>query len=229
MKISSIASLLALSILCLSSFNTSTGADKPKLKPVAGKQGELFNGKDLAGWHVANKIDFKKHGKIEVKQNEIVIGCGKPASGIAWQGEPPRIDYEISLDAKRIEGSDFFCALTFPVNKQHCTLIIGGWGGGVTGLSNLDNQSAVDNNTTGYTDFEKNRWYRIRLRVSKTSIEAWIDKEQIVDVETKNHKFSVWWEQEPMRPLGIATWNTKAALRDMRLRKIKPPQNKSTK
>ena len=84
-------------------------------------------------------------------------------------------------------------------------------------MSNIDNMSAVENETTGFVEFEKDRWYRIRLRVGSEKIEAWIDKEQIVDLKTADRKFSIWWEQEPMRPLGIATWNTSGALRNIRL------------
>ena len=38
------------------------------------------------------------------------------------------MDYELRLEAKRVEGGDFFCGLTFPVGKEYCTLILGGWG-----------------------------------------------------------------------------------------------------
>ena len=55
----------------------------------------------------------------------------------------PREDYEVSLEARRLEGTDFFCGLTFPVGKEPCTLIIGGWGGTTVGLSNVDDYSAA--------------------------------------------------------------------------------------
>jgi hypothetical protein len=54
--------------------------------------------------------------------------------------------------------------------------------------------------------------------VTKAKIEAWVDDKQLIDVEKGEHKFSIWWEQEPVRPLGIATWNTKGAVRAIRLR-----------
>lgn len=184
----------------------------------------LFNGKDLSGWRVIDEFDFENHGKVEVVEGEIILAAGRPASGIAYTKKLPRINYELSLEAKRIEGDDFFCGLTFPVGEEYCTLIVGGWGGGVTGLSNVDTMSAVENETTGYVEFERGRWYTIRLRVTDKAISAWIDKEQIVDTKTEGRKFSIWWEQEPARPLGIATWNTKAALRNVHLQRIKAPQ-----
>ena len=99
----------------------------------------------------------------------------------------------------------------------YLSLVLGGWGGGATGISNLDNMSAIENETTGFHEFEQDRWYRIRLRVTDDKVEAWVDDEQIVGVEHTKHKLSIWWEQEPVRPFGIASWYTKSALRNIRL------------
>ena len=122
------------------------------------------------------------------------------------------------LEARRRQGSDFFCGLTFPVDKSYCTLIVGGWGGGVVGLSNVDNFSASENDTTSYLGFAKNKWSKIRIRVSKDKVQAWVDKEQIADLKKSEHKFSIWWEQEPARPFGVATWNTEGGLRNIQLK-----------
>jgi hypothetical protein len=182
----------------------------------------LFDGKDLDDWRVIEQVDFEDHGKVEVRDGQVLLGRGKPASGIAWRGDFPRVNYEVTLQAKRVEGSDFFCGLTFPVGDSYCTLILGGWGGGVTGLSNIDQMAAVENETTDYVEFQQDRWYRVRLRVAEDKLEAWVDDRQIVDVLTKDRKFSIWWEQEPARPFGIASWNTAAALRDIQLRPLEP-------
>jgi len=184
----------------------------------------LFDGHTLRGWDVIDESDFAQHGTVFVRDRQIVLDAGQPATGITYTGTPPRRDYEVSLDARRIAGSDFFCGLTFPVGPDYLTLIIGGWGGGVTGVSSLNSMSAVENETTGYTEFEQGRWYRIRLRVADDRVQAWIDDDPIVDVPTKDYKLSIWWEQEPARPLGITTWNTKAALRDIRLKRLDDPR-----
>jgi len=42
----------------------------------------------------------------------------------------------------------------------------------------------------------------------------------MVDVETKEHKFSVRWEVEASQPLGLAAWCTSANWKDLRLRKV---------
>lgn len=180
----------------------------------------LFDGQSLSGWQIASQVDFERRGKIEVVDGDLILNQGKPATGISYAGDPPRMNYEISLDAKRIEGNDFFCGLTFPVGDSYLSLILGGWGGGVTGLSNLDGASAVENETTGSREFEQNRWYAVRLRVTPGKVQAWLDGESLLDVDTTNRKLSIWWEQEPMRPLGIATWNTKAALRNIRIKRL---------
>jgi hypothetical protein len=80
--------------------------------------------------------------------------------------------------------------------------------------------SAVENDTTDYREFEQDRWYRLRLRVTRETVAAWVDDEQIVDVTLKGRKLSIWWEQEPVRPLGFAAWYTKAAVRNLTLKRL---------
>jgi len=180
----------------------------------------LFNGNDLSGWRVADTNHFENHGPVKVVDGAISLGRGKSATGISYAGKPPTMDYEISLEARRIEGDDFFCGLTFPVSDTYLSLIIGGWGGGVTGISNIDGFSAVENSTTGYLDVKNGQWYRLRLRVTEKLITAWIDDKEILKLETEGRKLSIWWEQEPMRPIGIATWNTAGEVRKIELKKI---------
>lgn len=196
--------------------------DEPKPAGVAKKPAvtKMFDGKSLDGWRIIDKFDFVDHGKVEVKDGEIVLEAGKPATGIAWTGKMPKIDYEVTLETCRLEGSDFFCGITFPIRDSHASLILGGWGGGVTGLSNVDGNSAVENETTGYIDFKKDRWYKVRLRVAADKIAAWVDDEQIVDLKTADRTFAVWWEQEPARPFGIVTWNTKGGLRNIQIKTL---------
>ena len=130
------------------------------------------------------------------------------------------MNYEIELDAQRVDGSDFFCGLTFPVNKTCASLIIGGWGGGLCGISNLDDNDAANNETTKIREFKNNKWYHIRLRVEPERIQAWIDNDQIVDVNTKDRKINVRFEVEPSQPLGIASYQSTAAMKNIRWRKV---------
>jgi hypothetical protein len=186
-----------------------------------GKPEPLFNGKDLSGWQVIKKLDFARHGKVSVADGTITMAAGQPASGIHFDAEKrkfPRSNYEVSFEAKRTAGQDFFCGLTFPVDKEYCTLILGGWGGGTIGLSNINNAPADENQTTNYVEFKNDQWYKVQLRVTDKQINVWIDKEHLIELERKDHKFSIWWEQEPVRPFGFATWYTGAAYRNIQLR-----------
>ncbi len=142
---------------------------------------------------------------------------GEGCTGITWKGNFPSVNYEVSLDAKRIEGNDFFCGMTFPAGKDPCTLIVGGWGGTTVGLSNIDGLDASDNSTRTLMQFEKNRWYHIRLSVTDTKIEAWIDSIKVVDCITTDRKLSIRPEVELSKPFGIASWNTTAALRNIKV------------
>ena len=130
------------------------------------------------------------------------------------------MDYEIRLEAMRADGSDFFCGLTFPVNDSFASLILGGWGGTVCGISCLDGEDAANNETTTSILFKNRAWYAVRLRVTKDKLEAWLDNEKIVNADTKDRRIGVRIEVEESRPLGLATFQTTAALRNVRWRKL---------
>jgi hypothetical protein len=130
------------------------------------------------------------------------------------------MDYEITLEAMRVQGTDIFCVLTFPVAERPCSLVLGGWGGSVCGLSNIDYYDASENETTSAVDFENGRWYRVRLRVGPYRIQAWLDGKVLVDVDTEGRHVDIRPEVHLSRPLGLATWLTTGAVRDVRLRKL---------
>ncbi|MDQ3816033.1 MAG: DUF1080 domain-containing protein [Armatimonadota bacterium] len=177
----------------------------------------MFDGKTLGGW---KESDFTGRGEVRIENGQLILNVGNDMTGVTWTGDLPRIDYEVSLEARRVDGSDFFCGLTFPVEKSPLSLIVGGWGGTVVGISSLNGADASENETTKVMDFETGRWYRIRLRVTRPKIEAWIDDEQIIDLELAGKQLSIRIEVEPSRPFGFATWRTTGALRDIRIRRL---------
>jgi hypothetical protein len=174
-----------------------------------------FNGKLIKGWEVTN---FGPQGPVYVSNGEIILGMGDGCTGITWKGDFPSHDYEVTLEAKRVEGNDFFCGLTFPADKSPCTFIVGGWGGTTVGLSSIDGLDASDNSTRKLMQFDKNRWYNIRLTVTEKQIVAWIDSIKAVDFTIGNSKLSIRPEVELSRPFGIASWNTTAAIRNIRVK-----------
>jgi hypothetical protein len=180
----------------------------------------LFDGRSLAQWAVIEKYDFQRHGKAYVEDGRMVLQAGSPGTGVRWTGEFPKMDYEVALEAMRVSGDDFFCGMTFPVGDTALTLIVGGWGGRVTGLSSVDGEPAVENETCRSIDYVQGRWYRIRVKVSKPRIEVRLDEEKIIDLETKGRDLGILWVVEPCLPFGLATWRTTGAVRDIRVRRL---------
>ncbi len=129
----------------------------------AGGTVSLFDGESLGQW---KQTPFEEEGKSYVADGRIVMAMGRDMSGITWTGPLLLMNYEISLEAMRLDGTDFFCGLTFPVNESPCTLVVGGWGGGLVGLSNIDYYDAANNETSWNLDVESGKWYQIRLRVT---------------------------------------------------------------
>jgi len=160
----------------------------------------LFNGKDLDGWKVTN---YGGEGDVLVENGEVIISQGADLSGIHTDKKLPKTNYEVQYEAMREAGSDFFAGITFPIGDNHCSLICGGWGGGVCGISSLDGMDASENETTSYQQFEKGKWYKFRLVVTDNHINAWIDDKQIVDVDTTDRKVGVRFEVERSKPFGF--------------------------
>ena len=206
-----------LSCLCILSWLTGCQFTTTGKNGYNGNWAPLFDGTSLAGW---KQSDFLNPGVAYARDRKLTIPAGEVMSGITWTGDFPKMDYEIRMDAMRAGGSDFFCGLTFPVNDSFASLILGGWGGTVCGISCLDGEDAANNETTTSILFKNNTWYSVRLRVTENKLEAWLDNEQIVDADTKDRTIDVRIEVEESRPLGLATFQTTAALRNVSWRKL---------
>ena len=120
---------------------TAKPSEDPKTKVAQTQKGsektaairKLFNGKDLTGWAKITESYFEESGDIKIVDGEIELGKGSGGTGIIVDGDNKKkllkMNYQIELDAKRVEGGDFFCGMTFPIKDQYLSLIIGGWGG----------------------------------------------------------------------------------------------------
>ncbi len=177
----------------------------------------LFDGKSLGDWKPSN---FGGEGTVSVEDKQIRLDFGDSLTGIAYTKAFPKLDYELRLEAMRVDGIDFFCGLTFPVAESHCSLIVGGWAGAVVGLSNIDGRDASENSTTQYRKFEEGKWYRIRVRVTADRIRGWIDDDRVIDQNIRGRRISTRSEVDLSKPLGIAAWQTKAAFRSIEYRQL---------
>jgi hypothetical protein len=213
---------LILTLLIILSF-CSCGGKKSVQNPVQNAVSPvldstyIFDGKTLNGWEITN---FGPQGPVEVSGGRILLVMGDGCTGITYKKDFPTVNYEVTLEAMRVNGTDFFCGMTFPVGKDPCTLIVGGWGGTVVGLSSINGKDASENETTKLMKFEKGRWYNIRLEVTEKNISAWIDEVPVVDFTINGKKLSIRPEVQLSRPFGITSWTTTAAIRNIRVRNI---------
>ncbi|MCC7174493.1 MAG: DUF1080 domain-containing protein [Bryobacterales bacterium] len=186
----------------------------------------LFDGKTLAGW---KETDFTGRGKVRVENGTIILGTGF-MTGITYDKAFPVSNYELRLEAARMEGMDFFAGITFPVKESYCTWIVGGWGGVIVGLSSIDGMDASENETTSVWQFERGRFYRLRLRVTEDRITAWIDDQWAVDTYIANRTIGLrFGEIELSCPLGIASYSTTSALRKLEYRLLSADEVKAAR
>jgi hypothetical protein len=211
--------IILICVVCVSGCKNRNAAKETESSVEKGKSDTtlLFNGKSLDGWAITN---FGPQGPVYISGDQIILGMGEGCTGITWKNSFPVTGYEVTLDAKRVAGNDFFCGITFPVGEIFCSLIIGGWAGTTVGLSSIDGKDASKNETTSHHNFDKDRWYHIRLSVTDHNIKSWIDSEKVVDFIIDNRHLSIRPEVELSKPFGIASWNTTAAIRNIHLTRI---------
>jgi len=206
---------------CCKSTTASTGA--AAAKPAAAAQ-SLFDGKTLTGWKDSG---FAGAGEVTVEPNfkgqgpVIRIDAGQSLSGLTFTNAVPKTNFEITLEALKVQGNDFFIGLTFPVGEAHATLVLGGWGGATTGISSIDGLDASENDTTKFLGYEKDKWFRIRMKVTPAKLETWINDEKVVDQDLKDRRISMrFGEIESSVPLGIATYQTTTVVRSVQIKSV---------
>ncbi|GIX05369.1 MAG: hypothetical protein KatS3mg114_1238 [Planctomycetaceae bacterium] len=184
----------------------------------------LWDGKTLQSWKIT---EFGGEGAVEIRDGMIVMQQGSELTGIHWSGPPlPTRNYEIELEAQRLEGSDFFCGLIFPVGDSFCSFVVGGWGGSVVGLSAVDGLYAIDNETVSFHSFDDKKWYKVRLRVSERFVQAWLNDKRVVRLDTQGRKLTLHPAVDLSKPLGICCFSTVAAFRNIRFRELTPAETR---
>ena len=200
-------------------FAVCSSAQPPVQTDAKRQELTLFNGTSLDNW---SKTDYAGKGEIFIDNNQtLVMEMGATLSGIHWTGDDLPVDnYEISLQARRTMGSDFFCGLTFPYKDSHATLILGGWGGSLIGISSIDDFDASENETGDAYIFEEKEWYDIRLEVMDTKLKVFINGETVIDADVAGKKVAMRvGEIEMSVPLGITTYGTTGEFKNIVLRK----------
>lgn len=180
---------------------------------------ELLSAAENMHWKSADMPDT---GKAEVRDGEAVLESGGPMTGLRYDnwmtGGLPVRDYAITCEAMRSEGTDFFAAITFPVRKlETCaTLIVGGWGGGLVGISSIDGEDASNNSTRSEQKFENGKWYHLKLEVRDEELKAWIDDRLVINTSIKARVISLRPGYiESCAPFGIATYQSTGRVRKL--------------
>lgn len=212
------ASAFALASMRIASDRAESSAeDEPS---VPSKKIVLFDGKTLDGW---KKTDFSGAGDVKVEDGAMLMVAGKGMTGLTCtRKDLPTRNYELIYEAKRLSGIDFFAAATFPVGKSFITLVNGGWGGNVTGLSCLSGSDASENETSRYYKYTDKTWYKFRVRVTDTVIRCAIDDAEVVAVNYEGREVATRIETRPNQPLGFATWESGGAVRNIEMRTLSP-------
>lgn len=181
----------------------------------------LFDGKSLDGWRVVEESSFAQHGAVRVDGDRLVLEAGRNRTGAACLKEVPTTDYEIALEAMRETGAADFCNLAFPVGSSHCALTLGGY---VTmaGLDQVDGQPFNENEATKRLAYKQGEWYQILVRVTDARVEAWVGGEKVIDLPREGHVYALREDYQPLRPVGVSTWDTTGVLRNIRFRRLKP-------
>jgi hypothetical protein len=176
-------------------------------------------------WHASG---IPEQGPTEITEGVLRIGEGFPMTGIRFVGDwealnLPWIDYALTFEARRVEGQDFFATCTFPVGgPDRCvSLVVGGWGGGLVGISCIDQLDASENNTRGEMAFNNGTWYQFRIEVREDDLQVWINGAPMVNVSIKGRQLSLRsGEIDTCVPLGFATWRTVGEIRSIVVQRL---------
>ena len=178
----------------------------------------LFDGKTLTGW---KNINRGGQDQPYIRNGVIVLPMGTYGimTGLCWVGDSlPTDNYTVYYEARRVTGSDIFAGLTFPYQDSFASLIFGGWGGIVNGLSSIDGYDASGNETTQLFSFRNNQWLPVTLRVTSDSIRAIVGSEQVVDIATAGKYIHL---RSDLLDTGFTLWTYRSSgeIRNLRIKK----------
>jgi hypothetical protein len=195
------------------------GSQKAKTPPV-----ELLPG-NMDQWQT---INFGGEGEVYFKEGALDLDYGNPLTGVIYKGDIDELlgkakeNYAITLQAQRVEGVDMFLGITFPVGTEgHVSLVLGGWAGAITGISNLDGLNASENDTTQYHNMPEGQWFKVKIMVTPEKIQCWLDDKQLVDVDRADHKeFDTHGAVVDTKPFGMFSYSTWGRVKDIKVWKL---------
>jgi hypothetical protein len=178
----------------------------------------------LAMWTPAG---IPGEGECGARDGVLYVGAGQPMSGVRFDGDweelrLPVTDYDLEFESRRVDGEDFFATCTFPVGAlDRCvSLVLGGWGGGLVGISSIDHYDASQNQTRSEKAFENGVWYRVRIAVRDDEIAVWIDGRPVARVATRGRHLGLRpGDIDHCAPLGFASWATDGEVRAVMMRR----------
>ena len=181
----------------------------------------LMDGKTMNGWETA----LFSEGEPFVEDGIYVLPqppYGGLSTGLSLikNSTIPAVNYIIYYEARRVDGNDIFGGLSFPYKNTYATLVIGGWGGSICGLSSIDGKDALDNETTTRVNFNEDQWYPVTLRVTTDSIRAVVGDVKVVDISTAGKRIHIR-RGTIGSGLTFITYYTTGEIRNVRLKRLK--------
>ncbi|OYW75548.1 MAG: hypothetical protein B7Z37_12840 [Verrucomicrobia bacterium 12-59-8] len=190
--------------------------------PAPSSEWKLLSDEFAPAWKASG---MPEEGQVLLQDGEITLQPGQPMTGVrfdAWKSSGlPLTRYAIEYEAMRVAGNDFFGTVTFPVNESQVSLIIGGWGGTLVGISSIDDMDASENTTRGNAFFENNRWHKVRIEVRNNELRAWINDKLFVNTNIKGRKLGLrTGDIERCVPFGFASYATQSRIRNVLISRL---------
>ncbi|MBI9016357.1 MAG: DUF1080 domain-containing protein [Phycisphaerae bacterium] len=123
-------------------------------------------------------------------------------------------DFELTLEAKKIEGSEGFLILfRAPDSENFYWFNIGGWGNTQHAIQKEvnGNRSTITSHITG--SINTDQWYNIRILCEGNNFKAYLDDVKIFDYTDIDNPISA-------GAVGVGTWSTKARFRNIQVKNL---------
>ncbi len=179
---------------------------------------QLYDGADLSSWELGV---YGESDEYEVLEGGVVIPQTAALAGMTFRGALPTAPYRLSVEATRRYGADFFLGVTFPVAGDHLTLVLGGWGGMVSGLSSIDGLDASRNATRTLRHFPNGKRHEVEIDVTEAAVRVRVDGEPFLSASLEGREVGLRVDVEPSHPLGIATYATSTQVHRVRVLEVR--------